>query len=379
MFKIFALLFSGLLGIGVLAVSQARVDRDPDPDLIRLAVRATVHALPTATPRQVIVTEYVEVTRVVEVTRIVEVVREETAEPPTATPEPTSPPVPANTPEPVSQNRGAEVQAAAMVEAVAEPVAEPVAERATEPAVEPIVEAAADVPIEAPAASAPASGGGCPAASDRQYAVIPIEGGPTDRPAHEHGDLNPHLRGSQASEGHLGLVDINGPTDPNAPQLDGLFLPPRLPHFVGVRRAFDWNWGCGGHGCRGDLLGAPEATVALLQANPGEALAAPRRGPEIYGGGFVALVLFATETSLTLGYTREDSVANGYAVHLEQICVDPNLLGAYRAAAGQGRGALPALRNGEALGTAMGAVQVAIRDRGQFKDPRSRKDWWAQY
>jgi hypothetical protein len=103
----------------------------------------------------------------------------------------------------------------------------------------------------------------------------------------------------------------------------------------------------------------------------------PSRGPEIYGGGYVVLVVYAEPTRLTGVYTREDSVANGYAVHFEEICVDPNLLALYQANNATGRGSLPAVRNGDVIGTAMyGEVLVAIRDRGTFKDPRSRKDWW---
>ena len=67
----------------------------------------------------------------------------------------------------------------------------------------------------------------------------------------------------------------------------------------------------------------------------------------------------------------------GYTVHLENVCVDPNLLALYRESDRQGRASLPALRNGETLGfTAGEETQVAIRDRGTFMDPRSRKDWW---
>jgi hypothetical protein len=76
-------------------------------------------------------------------------------------------------------------------------------------------------------------------------------------------------------------------------------------------------------------------------------------------------------------YTREDSVANGYTVHLEQFCVDPNLLALYQADNGAGRGSLPAVHNGEQVGTTLyNQVLVGVRDRGEFADPRSRKDWW---
>jgi len=114
-----------------------------------------------------------------------------------------------------------------------------------------------------------------------------------------------------------------------------------------------------------------------LGAGPDEPVSLPSRGPQIYAGGYTALVLYASEQRITLGYTRRDSVAPGYAVHLESVCVDPNLLALYRQANAAGRGVLPALHNGDVLGTAReGEVLVAVRDRGTFMDPRTRKDWW---
>lgn len=104
---------------------------------------------------------------------------------------------------------------------------------------------------------------------------------------------------------------------------------------------------------------------------------APSRRAEIFGGGYMVAVLYAEATRLTLGYTRDGSVANGYAIHLEGICVDPNLVARYQAAQRAGRSSLPALRRDEVLGSAAGAeLLVATRDRGRFLDPRSRKDWW---
>ena len=122
-----------------------------------------------------------------------------------------------------------------------------------------------------------------------------------------------------------------------------------------------------------------------LNTIPRQPIYIPERGNSIYPGNYKAIVLYAEETRLTLGYTRQDTVANGYAVHLENICVDPNLLALYQAQIGpdglrrlnNGAYRLPALRNDQALGTALGQeIGVAIRDRGSFLDPRSRKDWW---
>jgi hypothetical protein len=69
---------------------------------------------------------------------------------------------------------------------------------------------------------------------------------------------------------------------------------------------------------------------------------------------------------------------------LNNICVDPQLLNLYRTQVnpdGYRRTRnLPALRNGQPIGTAwIDSMQIAVRDRGQFMDPRSQKEWWRQY
>ena len=97
----------------------------------------------------------------------------------------------------------------------------------------------------------------------------------------------------------------------------------------------------------------------------------------IYAGGYKALVLYAEETRITLTYTREDTPARGYLVHLEDVQVDPTLLALYRAQDAAGRKQLPALHNQERFANAIGStIKVAIRDTGSFMDPRARKDWW---
>jgi hypothetical protein len=92
------------------------------------------------------------------------------------------------------------------------------------------------------------------------------------------------------------------------------------------------------------------------------------------------MVLYADEYELTLAYFRQDGVSNGYVLYLSGFCVDPGLVALYRAQLLDGRrgtGKLPGVRNGQRLGAAMGAsVRVAVRDRGTFLDPRSRRDWW---
>ncbi len=224
----------------------------------------------------------------------------------------------------------------------------------------------------------------CPTSSDASFELIPIDGSPADHPDYLHGDLNLSLRGYDLASGFLGLVSYSGGVDTNAPQLAGLFEPNRFPGVSAVYQVYNWNWACGGHGCPGTIITNPPVTLAELIVTPGEAISIPERSPNIYSGNYKVMVLYAEEQRLTLGYTRQDTVANGYAVHLENICVDPNLLAFYRAQVdAEGwhtTGRLPALRNNQALGTALGnELRIAIRDRGSFMDPRSQKDWWQGY
>jgi len=213
------------------------------------------------------------------------------------------------------------------------------------------------------------------------YETVPVvESSPDGRPAALHGDLNLALRSYSATSATLGLVNYGGDTDSNAPQLAGIFADRRLPGFASVHRVYDWDWDCSADGCRGAPISYPPVTLLGLQTRPGELLSIPSRAPEIFGGGYKALVLYAEPTRITLVYTRNDHVKAGYTVHLEGVSVDSDLLALYRQANAAGRSSLPALHNDQPLGMASGyEIRVAIRDRGSFLDPRSRKDWWQGY
>jgi hypothetical protein len=335
----------GLAGVVALNVYLWNRTGEPDPKMMALAVRATVYAMPTPTPW------IIEVTRIVELTTVVEVMA-----PVTPTPPPTQTLTPTVAPTPTAE----------------EPV------RAAEEAVR---TASALLAAQAPAPAAQgktesSSPAGCPTNSTNQYVAVPVAGGSADHPDTLHADLNLALRGYVAVRAALGLIEINGPTDGDPPQLAAIFADRRLPAFVAAYRVRDWNWGCGGHGCAGGEVDNVEVSFIRMQTQPGEPVRLPGRGAEVYGGGFKALVLYAEPIRITLSYTRDDTVAHGYVVHLEDLCVDPNLVMLYRHSNGAGRGTLPALREGEVLGVAAGALGVAVRDRGTFADPRSHKDWW---
>jgi hypothetical protein len=363
----------------------------PDPRMVALAVRATVYAVPSPTPR------------IIEVTRVVAV----TVPPPTATATLTPTLTPTGTVTPATPSPADEaalepqtseaLAAAEAAEAVEAPVAAEAAmavEGLAADAVAVSAEMAASVKsapdevamvaaeaaeqafVQAEQAAPAPPAGGCGGPSGAQYSTVPVAGGGLSHPDSLHADLNLSVRGYSPANVDANLVDKNGPVDGDPPQLAGIFGDYRGPRFGQAYKVNDWDWGCGEHGCALGPVAHVDASLIALEAGAGEPLGIPHRGAQVYGGGYKALVLYAEATRITLGYTREDSVANGYAIHLENICVDPNLLALYQASTAAGRGSLPALREDEVLGTASGSVLVAVRDRGVFFDPRSRKDWW---
>jgi hypothetical protein len=215
-------------------------------------------------------------------------------------------------------------------------------------------------------------------ATGQSYGSIAPYPPPTDRPAAEHGDINLGLPGYGPISAYLGLVDYGGPTDDKAPQLYSLFLDNRTATFVQAYQINHWVWDgdppIPGH--RGDPITDPNVTLIDMAMSPGEKIRAPASGYTI-GEGKEVMVLYATANRIVLKYTREDNIVFGYALYVENFCVDPNLLALYNQLNSQGRSRLPALTEGQPFGRAMGtSVGVAIRDTGHFFDPRSRKDWW---
>lgn len=206
------------------------------------------------------------------------------------------------------------------------------------------------------------------------YGTLSVNGPATDRPAENHADLNLALRGYEPTAADPWLVEYSGGTDSRAPQLRWLFTDNRPANIRATYRVFNWDWSSNRRA--GPITDWPTTLIGLAAA-PGEILRLPDSGYDI-GQGYEALVLYASETRITLKYTREDNVVYGYTVHLENICVEPRLLALYRQQNTSGRDDLPALHGGQPLGRARSEVGVAMRDTGRFMDPRSRKDWWAR-
>ena len=209
------------------------------------------------------------------------------------------------------------------------------------------------------------------------FNALSVVGRATDRPALVHPDLNLRIRGYAPGPAFRGLVDYNGPADDRAPQLAGLVSGRPVQgedvRFASTDIVNDWDW----HSYRrAEPLRDWPATLAQLDAPKGTAVRVPHSGYAI-GDGYQVLVLFADPERVTLKYTREDNVVRGYTLHIENICVDPSLLSLYERLDDEGRGSLPAMPAGQAFGVARpGGPRFAIRDTGQFMDPRARKDWW---
>ncbi|MCE7980113.1 MAG: hypothetical protein DYG89_02880 [Caldilinea sp. CFX5] len=336
--------------------------RQPSTELIALAVIATMDARPTAKPMVVEVPVTVEVTRLVPAlaqatlppAQVPVVPQATLAIPPTQTPAPLLPITPTG-------------------QGIAAGSAPPVAD-ALLPTSAPLAPQRAAM---ARAANGQAATISCPPSSTRSYTLIPMEAADTNHPDNLHGDLNLALRGYQPGNALQELVAYSGDVDPGAPQLTGLFADQRRPTISSVHQVRDWRWDCGEHGCAGDWLTNYDVTLMGVATTPGEPVLFPKREAEIYAGGYIAVVLYAEESRLTISYTRDGSVANGYATQLENFCVDPNLLAQYREGNAGGRHQLPGLHKGEVVGVAAsGELLIAIRDRGMFMDPRSEHDWW---
>jgi hypothetical protein len=204
--------------------------------------------------------------------------------------------------------------------------------------------------------------------STNQYDLIPIDGQRESRPPEEHGDLNLKLREPQPAGLEATLVDIPGSgIDPDAPSLSAVFEP----DFVETYFVHDWDWGSNS---KGSLIDDGSAVVVGIKTEPGQPIFIPQTDRDIYDGKYIAVVLYASEDSLTFVYARAGTVANGYTVHYEGLQTDPNLVTLFQESEGS---ELPGLTLDSPVGVAGGGeLIVAMRDNGKFLDTRSKQDWW---
>lgn len=234
----------------------------------------------------------------------------------------------------------------------------------------------------------------CATTSANNYASGPVFQRDNDNPvrlAWNHADKNLEgLRGYAATSAAQSLQNIATSWPAQPPQFATLFNPQRVPAFSSVHRAHNWNWGTPPDpGTRGTPITDWPVTALGLQTTPGESLHTPTSAYDL-GQNVRAIVLFMDENSIALHYTRDDSAAAGYTVHVDNICPDPNLLALYNQLDTNGAryvyyGSpdgtldydLPTLTENQIFGTARSTeIRVAIVDAGAFMDPRSCNDWW---
>jgi len=208
------------------------------------------------------------------------------------------------------------------------------------------------------------------------------------RPAYNHADKNLELRGyaldNSLNTSQKQIQALYPASDPNTPNLHTLFNPSRIPTVINVYDVYDWEWHpAPDPGVRksNPVNTVWPITVIGAQVTPGETIRTPDSGYNL-GQGVAAIVLYAATNRITIHYTREDTVALGYSVHIEDICVDANLLALYNSLESAGRYSQPSfnlvtLTALQPIGTALGSeMRIVIRDAGGFMDPRSLTDWW---
>jgi len=208
------------------------------------------------------------------------------------------------------------------------------------------------------------------------------------RPAYNHADKNLALR-SYAIDNSLSnpqkqIQALYPPPVDSPPNLHTLFNPNRIPNVLNVYDVYNWNWAMSPNPGTRDSVPVSTIwpiTVIGAQVTPGETIRTPNSGYDL-GQGVAAIVLYAASNRITLNYTRDDNAAHGYTIHIENICVDTNLLALYNSLETAGRYSqgtfnLVTLTALQPIGTAMtNELPIVIRDSGGFMDPRSLTDWW---
>lgn len=206
----------------------------------------------------------------------------------------------------------------------------------------------------------------------QQYVTQAIAGEPVDIDVAADPDFNLGVRGYRPTTAALGLVELGPVWDPRAPQFATLFANEYTPTFSNAYKANGWDRNCN---CPVEDDTPWETTVLGMVTTPGEIIGIPDSGYDI-GGGRDAMVLYAGATRLTLHVGTEDDF-NGYVMHIEDVCIEPDLLALYQATNAAGRHELPVLFGRQPFGRASSnEIKIAIRDGGGFLDPRSRNDWW---
>jgi hypothetical protein len=217
----------------------------------------------------------------------------------------------------------------------------------------------------------------CSSIPGQSYGSVQPLSASTNPPADQNPDINISLRGFNLVNEAKSFMYYDGGYDLYAPQLATLFSPQQVPSFTST-------WQVGTLDETDPWITDPSVTLLGMGTTLGQVINTPSSGYSIgfrpIAGpldGYEAMVLYATTHRITLKYTKEDNVVYGYTIHVEDICVEPNLLALYDTLNASGRTRLPALNVLQPFGRARESeIRVSIRDTGTFLDPRSHKDWW---
>ena len=220
-----------------------------------------------------------------------------------------------------------------------------------------------------------ASSSTCDPIPGQNYAKISVvleHSQPPCPSAEEDPGFNINLLDFQPRPAYRCWFDSDG-MDPAAPQFAYVYPNPHRPE---ISEAYQLYYN--GEEAVSDHVPVPVSALGLPTA-PGQVIHAPDR----FGGsvvidvqGYKALVLYASEQSIALKYTREDGLV-GYTTYIDGICVEPTLRALYEQADAAGRTELPAVFGHQPVGRARGdEIRVVVRDNGTLLDPRWLNDWW---
>lgn len=221
----------------------------------------------------------------------------------------------------------------------------------------------------------PLAESGCPTTSTQNYSTLSVisDYPRPNFPPEQNPEINLALRGYEEANEKPELINVGGDTDPTMPPSLGTIFN-RTPTIVKTYKVHKWDWT--NNRRSPELESNWPVHLIGLATNPSEPLVGPRAGREI-GDGNILMLIYATPTTATFVHGRGEHPQDGYFIHVDKFCVDPNLLSAYQSANASGRGSLPVIRTGQVFGYGNGSdVRIAIRDSGDWMDPRVRKDWW---
>ncbi len=213
----------------------------------------------------------------------------------------------------------------------------------------------------------------CAAIDGASYTTLDVAIDPTlpppNNPAADPG-FNLGLLGYEWTDETRGLIYYNGGgAAVQPPTFQYLFGDHRIPTFPNVYKL---------HNSDGTVVTSYPVTMLGMGTELAEIIYTPESGYDI-GSGYDAMVAYASTERITLIYNRNDNL-RGYAVYIENICVEPSLLALFRQMEADDTAPpqyLPVVRGGQPLGRARGEeIRIVIRDQGTAMDPRACNSWW---